>query len=404
MSNCIPYSKYLQTQIDKLYWKGASSTATTYLKRHKISKGDSIAKSLKDRFDYGMNPDKTQEGELISSYECDHMTADVEFLLSKAKYRAITGREQRGESDVLCYQIRQSFKPGEITPEEANRIGYETAMRWTKGKYAFFVATHTDKKHIHNHIYYNSTSLDCTHKFRDFIGSARALRRLSDQICMENALSVITAPKLHSQGQYAHYGAWVKRKREGLIVDIQEKLAAGKGPAYERWAKLYNLKQMASALMFLQEKGISQYAELDKLSESLVDSYHDIGSKLRQTEAELDKTTKLMAAVVDYAKLRPVFESYKATKYSRKYLAEHDTELTDFRATQAAMREILNGEKLPSMEELKEKRRRLAADKKRLYAEFRQAQNDMREAIAVKANIDHLLGNAADDRNKEQER
>ena len=387
----------------KEHLKGASHTATTYLKRHKISKGDSIAKSLKDRFDYGMNPDKTQEGELISSYECDHMTADAEFLLAKAKYRAITGREQRGESDVLCYQIRQSFKPGEITPEEANRIGYETAMRWTKGKYAFFVATHTDKKHIHNHIYYNSTSLDCTHKFRDFIGSARALRRLSDQICMENALSVITAPKLHSQGQYPHYGAWAKRKRVGLIVDIQEKLAAGKGPAYERWAKVYNLKQMASALMFLQEKGISEYAELDKLSETLVDSYHDIGSKLRQTEEELDETTKLMAAVVDYAKLRPVFEGYKATRYSRKYLAEHSAELSNFRAAQAAMREILNGEKLLPMEELKEKRRRLAADKKRLYAEYRQAQSDMREAIAVKANIDYLLGNTADGRNKEQE-
>ena len=384
--------------------KGASYTATTYLKRHKISKGDSIAKSLKDRFDYGMNPDKTQEGELISSYECDHMTADAEFLLAKAKYRAITGREQRGESDVLCYQIRQSFKPGEITPEEANRIGYETAMRWTKGKYAFFVATHTDKKHIHNHIYYNSTSLDCTHKFRDFIGSARALRRLSDQICMENALPVITAPKLHSQGRYAHYGAWAKRKRVGLIVDIQEKLAAGKGPAYERWAKVYNLKQMASAMIFLQEKGINQYEELDKLSESLVDNYHDIGGRLRQTEAEFDKTAKLMAAVVDYAKLRTVFEGYKATKYSRKYLVEHSAELSDFRVAQAAMREILNGEKLLPMEELKEKRRRLAAEKKRLYTEYRQAQNDMREAIAVKANIDHLLGNTADSRNKEQER
>ena len=250
----------------------------------------------------------------------------------------------------------------------------------------------------------NSTSLDCTHKFRDFIGSARALRRLSDQICMENALSVITAPKLHSQGRYAHYGVWAKRKRVGLIVDIQEKLAAGKGPAYERWAKVYNLKQMASALMFLQEKGISQYAELEKLSESLVDNYHDIGGRLRQTEADLDKTTKLMAAVVDYAKLRPVFEGYKATKYSRKYLAEYSTELSDFRAAQAAMREILNGEKLPPMEELKEKRRRLAAEKKQLYAEYRQAQNDMREAIAVKANIDHLLGNTADGINKEQER
>ena len=82
------------------------------------------------------------------------MTADAEFLLSKAKYRAVTGREQRRDADVLCYQIRQAFKPGEITPEEANRIGYETAMRWTKGKYAFFVATHTDRQHIHNHIYY----------------------------------------------------------------------------------------------------------------------------------------------------------------------------------------------------------------------------------------------------------
>ena len=92
---------------------------------------------------------------MISSYGCDHMTADAEFLLSKAKYKAATGREQRRDADVLCYQIRQSFKPGEITPEEANRIGYETAMRWTKGKYAFFVATHTDKAHIHNHIYYN---------------------------------------------------------------------------------------------------------------------------------------------------------------------------------------------------------------------------------------------------------
>ena len=109
--------------------------ATTYFKKHKISKGETIAQSLKERFDYGQNPDKTEGGELISSYGCDHMTADAEFLLSKAKYKASTGREQRRDADVLCYQIRQSFKPGEITPEEANRIGYETAMHWTKGKY-----------------------------------------------------------------------------------------------------------------------------------------------------------------------------------------------------------------------------------------------------------------------------
>lgn len=70
----------------------------------------------------------------------------------------ITGRQQK--NNIIAYQIRQSFKPGEITPEEANQVGYETAMRWTKGKHAFIVATHIDKSHIHNHIIYNSTSLD----------------------------------------------------------------------------------------------------------------------------------------------------------------------------------------------------------------------------------------------------
>jgi len=105
--------------------KGGMCTATTRLITHHISKGESVAQSLKDRFDYGQNPEKTGGGELISSYACDHQTADAEFLLSKARYKAATGREQRRDADVLCYQIRQSFRPGEITPEEANRVGYD---------------------------------------------------------------------------------------------------------------------------------------------------------------------------------------------------------------------------------------------------------------------------------------
>ncbi len=72
------------------------------------------------------------------------------------------------KSDVIAYQIRPSFKPGEITAEEANKVGYELAMRFTKGKYAFIVATHTDREHIHNHIIYNSTALDSTRKFGIF--------------------------------------------------------------------------------------------------------------------------------------------------------------------------------------------------------------------------------------------
>ena len=436
---------------------------------------------------------------MISSYGCDHMTADAEFLLSKAKYKAATGREQRRDADVLCYQIRQSFKPGEITPEEANRIGYETAMRWTKGKYQFFVCTHIDKEHIHNHIYYNSTAYDRSRKFRNFIGSSFALRRLSDRVCLEHDLSVIANPKLHSKGRYLHYGQWlgenqklsqkeqirlaidaalterpedfadflrrmetagiqVKHGRGGvisflvpgqqraarfrastlgdgygpedvqavidgkaptrktparrapaprrvnLLIDIQERMRQGKGPAYERWAKVYNLKQMAAALQYLKEHRLFEYDDLAAKTDAATERFHTLAGDIQQTEAELSRVSDLMAAVVQYAKTRPAFDGYKAAKYSRKYLAEHEAELADYRAAKATMGELLGGEKLPKMAELKEKRRQLAARKKALYTEYRSAQEEMRQAVAVKANIDHLLGVTDGQRKKEQER
>lgn len=162
--------------------------ATRLIALHK-NKGKSVAACLKSRTDYAQNPDKTQQGELVSSYECSPLTVDEEFMLSKRQYELMTGRRQK--NDVIAYQIRQSFKPGEITAEEANKVGYELAMRFTKGKYAFIVATHTDREHIHNHIIYNSTALDSTRKFRDFLLSGLAVQRLSDLICLEHQLSVI---------------------------------------------------------------------------------------------------------------------------------------------------------------------------------------------------------------------
>ena len=122
--------------------------------------------------------------------------------------------------------------------------------------------------------------------------------------------------------------------------------------------------------------------------------------RAKQTPHGKQTVKKLMA----HAKTRPVFDGYKAAKYSRKYLAEHEAELADYRAAKATMGELLGGEKLPKMAELKEKRRQLAARKKALYTEYRLAQEEMRQAVAVKANIDHLLGVTDGQRKKEQER
>ena len=162
--------------------------ATRLIALHK-NKGKSVAACLKSRTDYAQNPDKTEQGQLVSSYACSALTADEEFMLTKRQYDLVNGRRQK--SDVIAYQIRQSFRPGEITAEEANKVGYELAMRFTKGKHAFVVATHTDRQHIHNHVIFNSTALDGSRKFRDFFFSALAVQRLSDLICLEHQLSVI---------------------------------------------------------------------------------------------------------------------------------------------------------------------------------------------------------------------
>ena len=171
--------------------------ATTRIISMHINKGKTIAQCLKARVDYIENPEKTNGGELISSYACSPETADQEFLLARNEYMAITGR--RIHNEVIAYQLRQSFKPGEVTPEEANRIGYELASRFLKGEHAFLVATHDDRRHIHNHIVFCATALDCTHKFRDILRSGKALAELSDQICTEHNLSVITEPKSKDQ-------------------------------------------------------------------------------------------------------------------------------------------------------------------------------------------------------------
>ena len=428
---------------------------TTLLQRH-AGEGKTIAEAIRDCLDYGKNPEKTESGKYISAYECDPATVADEFLLAKASYAAMTGREQKKENDVLCYQIRQSFYPGEITPKEANRIGYELAMRWTKGRHAFIVTTHTDKQHIHCHIYYNSTTLDCTRKFRNFWGSSFALRRLSDRLCLAIDTALAERPadldeflnlmkragyevktvrgggisfRLTGQGQerFTRLRASTlgdgydlqdvlsaiegKEKRPGrserkisLAVDIQAKLAAGKGPGYERWAKVFNIKQMAAALAYIQDNNLTDYEQLAKKATEAADRFHVISEQVKQTEQAMKTNAGLKAATVQYAKTRPVFEQYKATKYSRKFLAEHEAALELYRAAQAEMRSLLGGAKLPKMDVLKEEGRKLTAKKKQLYGEYQKARRDMQEIVTIKANIDTLMGYTEPGRKQEKER
>ena len=206
--------------------------ATRLIALHK-NKGKSVAACLKSRTDYAQNPDKTEQGQLVSSYKCSPLTVDEEFMLSKRQYELVTGRRQK--NDVITYQIRQSFKPGEITAEEANKVGYELAMRFTKGKYAFLVATHTDREHIHNHIIYNSTALDCSRKFRDFLLSGLAVQRLSDLICLEHSLSVIEIKPYRERQKRVLYPP--KESNRDQLCGVIDSILADKPGSYEEFLK-----------------------------------------------------------------------------------------------------------------------------------------------------------------------
>lgn len=181
--------------------------ATTRIMPLHVGKGRTESRAISDIIDYVANPQKTDNGRLVTGYECDSRIADAQFMLAKRQYIAATGRV-RGKDDVIAYHVRQSFCPGEITPEKANKAGMDFAKRFTKGKHAFIVCTHIDKAHIHNHIIWSSVNLDCDRKFRNFWGSTKAVRRLSDTICIENGLSIIEDPQHHGKS----YNKWLGDK------------------------------------------------------------------------------------------------------------------------------------------------------------------------------------------------
>ena len=453
--------------------------ATRLIALH-VNKGKTVAQCLADRTDYSQNAEKTNDGEFISSYECDPKTADEEFLLSKRQYQHTTGRQQK--NNIIAYQIRQSFKPGEITPEEANQVGYETAMRWTKGKHAFIVATHIDKAHIHNHIIYNSTSLDASRKFNNFFLSGLAVQRLSDMVCLEHGLSIITPkpyrerqkrtvyPKKRTQrdelcdaidsvlsqkpkrfedfiqslaamgfefkdgNQPAFKGKEQKRfirlrslgkgyskeelqaiisgkslrkarmvpeqRQFHLLIDIQEKMAEGKTVGYEKWAKKYNRKEAARTVILLKEKGLDNYDDLVAYTEKLSSRFLELSDSIKVAEKRMIEVQALQKHIKNYHDTRQIYVEYRKSGYSKKFFEEHRQEITLHQAAKKAFDE-LQVSKLPSRQSLYEEFHRLAVQKKKDYAEYRQVRKEREELLIAKQTVETILNI---DKKKEQEK
>lgn len=440
-----------------------------------IGKGKDMLQSIYDRTDYALNGDKTNDGEYVSSYGCDPYSVAEEFAFSKRQYFHITGRENK--NDIIAYQLRQSFKPGEITPEEANKIGYELASRLLKGKHAFIVATHVDKHHIHNHIIWNSVTMDCARKYRNPIGSFRHIRRLSDLICIEHNLSVVenpskqksqyskwdgckkrvsnrdyiradideilkTKPKtfdeflasLSSRGYEIKQGKNISIKRpdqkkfvrlsslgeeysEGvlkliikgskdhkpqkdnpakeepsLLIDVQKKMAEGKGKGYEKFAESFNLKQMSKTVLFVQEHGYKSYEALSADVEKMKTRVDELQSVIDKSNHRMDEIKELKNQIITYAKHSKVYAEYKAKKFSKQYYEEHKTEIEEYKSAKKYFDSLnLGSYKLPTVASLSEEFDECKREKNVAFDELLPLKKEYREMLIHQKNLATIL-------------
>ena len=451
--------------------------ATTRLIPLHTGKGRNFSKAIRNVIGYVSNPKKTHQGELVTGFGCNPETADGEFLLMKREYIAQTGRLRR-KDDVIAYHLRQSFMPGEITPEEANRIGCELAKRFTHGQHAYVVATHEDRRHVHSHIIISAVNLDSDRKFRNFWGSSKAIRRLSDTLCIQNGLSIIEQPKgysksynkwlgneaktsqrdglraaidaalerqpkdfeevltmLRTDGWEVKRGKRISLKGKGqerfkrldslgedyseaalraivagekehhprekktvqpmrqvnLLVDIQAKLQAGKGAGYERWAKVFNLKQMAQTLNYLSENNLMNIEDLTAKTDAAIARVHELQVTIRETEKRMAELHALKEHIINYVKTREVYAAYRMAGYSKKFVAEHEQEIRLHQAAKEAF-SALGKQKIPKVKEIQAEYDTLREKKKQAYAAYHQAQDEMRQLLTVRANVERILG------------
>ena len=188
-----------------------------------------------------------------------------------------------------------------------------------------------------------------------------------------------------------------------MLVDIQAKLAEGKGGGYERWAKKHNLKEMSKTLIFLQEQKIGSAAELKERADAALSRYHELSDSIKSAEKRMAEITVLRAHIVNYAKTRPVYDAYRKSGYSPKFLETHREEITLHRVAKDAFNET-GLKNLPKVKDLNAEYSALLSQKKAAYPDYRKARDEMQDIVKAQKNVELFFAEEKDSKEKEQTR
>lgn len=346
--------------------------ATTRIMPLHVGKGRTESRAISDIIDYVANPKKTDNGRLITGYACDSRTADAEFLLAKRQYIAATGRV-RGTDDVIAYHVRQSFRPGEITPEEANRLGDQAKPSHRELLRVAIDNALSQSPADFEELLKLLREYGCEVSKRGksyrlkLSGWEKAARMdsLGEGYGLEDLRAVLLGKKAHTPRKKTVTQA--EPPKINLLVDIQAKLQAGKGAGYARWAKVFNLKQMAQTMNYLSENNLLEYAVLEEKAAAATAHHNDLSAQIKAAEKRMAEIAVLRTHIVNYAKTREIYVAYRKAGYSKKFREEHEEEILLHQAAKNAFDEM-GVKKIPKVKELQTEYAKLLEEKKKTTA------------------------------------
>ena len=189
--------------------------------------------------------------------------------------------------------------------------------------------------------------------------------------------------------------------RPQTIIDIQAKLAAGKGEGFRRWATVENLKRMAKTKLYMDEHGFSYEAMADRKAK-LSAKEKELSAKITEAQNRIAEINVLKTHIVNYSKTRDVYVAYRKSGYSKKFLEEHEADIIIHKAAKKAFDE-LGVKKLPTIKSLQVKFAEQLTSKKEAYAELKKVRDELRDLTVHTANYEELRDLEEREKRKEKE-
>lgn len=221
---------------------------------------------------------------------------------------------------------------------------------------------------------------------------------LGDEYSEDAIRAILKGQKVHQPKK--HRMVW-DANRPQSIIDIQAKLAAGKGEGYRRWATVENLKRMAKTKLYMDEHGFSYEAMAERKSE-LSAKEKELSAKITEAQNRLAEINVLKTHIVNYSKTRDVYVAYRKSGYSKKFLEEHEADIIIHKAAKMAFDEM-GVKKLPTVKSLQVEFANLLTAKKEAYAELKKVRDELRDLTVHTANYEELRDLEEREKRKEKE-